>query len=79
MYGKGKAANRLHWQLRSNAYAGLLVTKGGDRFKVFSAGTTPTHVRPEAITVRAVGCVASNPGLDSRAYYDVLNGNDQAR
>ena len=30
---------------------GLLRHKGGERFEVFSAGTKPTQVRPEAITV----------------------------
>jgi arsenate reductase len=28
---------------------GLLRHHGGDRFEVFSAGTNPSHVRPEAI------------------------------
>jgi arsenate reductase len=30
---------------------GLLRHDAGDRFEVFSAGTTPSHVRAEAITV----------------------------
>ena len=30
---------------------GLLRHDAGDRFEVFSAGTRPTHVRPEAIAV----------------------------
>ena len=30
---------------------GLLRHEGGDRFEVFSAGTKPSTVRPEAITV----------------------------
>ena len=30
---------------------GLLRHEGGDRFDVFSAGTKPSHVRPEAIAV----------------------------
>jgi arsenate reductase len=30
---------------------GLLRHDAGDRFDVFSAGTKPTHIRPEAITV----------------------------
>jgi arsenate reductase len=30
---------------------GLLRHDAGDRFEVFSAGTEPTHVRPEAVAV----------------------------
>jgi arsenate reductase len=30
---------------------GLLRHDAGDRFEVFSAGTRPSHVRPEAIAV----------------------------
>jgi arsenate reductase len=30
---------------------GLLRHDAGDRFEVFSAGTKPSHVRPEAVTV----------------------------
>jgi arsenate reductase len=30
---------------------GLLRHEGGNRFEVFSAGTKPSHVRPEAIAV----------------------------
>jgi arsenate reductase len=32
---------------------GVLRHEAGDRFEVFSAGTKPTHVRPEAIEVMA--------------------------
>ena len=32
---------------------GLLRHEAGDRFEVFSAGTRPTHVRPEAIEAMA--------------------------
>ena len=34
---------------RSQMAEGLFRHEGGDRFEVFSAGTKPTHVRPEAI------------------------------
>jgi arsenate reductase len=35
---------------------GLLRHDAGDRFEVFSAGTKPSHVRPEAVTaMREVG------------------------
>ena len=34
---------------RSQMAEGLLRQEGGDRFEVFSAGTKPTQVRPEAI------------------------------
>jgi arsenate reductase len=34
---------------RSQMAEGLLRHEGGDRFEVFSAGTKPSHVRPEAI------------------------------
>ena len=36
---------------RSQMGEGLLRHDGGDRFEVFSAGTHPTHVRPEALAV----------------------------
>ena len=36
---------------RSQMAEGLLRHEGGDRFDVFSAGTKPSRVRPEAITV----------------------------
>ena len=36
---------------RSQMAEGLLRHEGGDRFDVFSAGTKPSHVRPEAIAV----------------------------
>jgi arsenate reductase len=36
---------------RSQMAEGLLRQEGGDRFKVFSAGTKPSWVRPEAIAV----------------------------
>jgi len=36
---------------RSQMAEGLLRHDAGDRFEVFSAGTKPTPVRPEAITV----------------------------
>ena len=36
---------------RSQMAEGLLRHEAGDRFEVFSAGTHPTHVRPEAIAV----------------------------
>ncbi|MGA2136748.1 MAG: arsenate reductase ArsC [Bryobacteraceae bacterium] len=36
---------------RSQMAEGLLRHDAGDRFDVFSAGTRPSHVRPEAITV----------------------------
>ena len=38
---------------RSQMAEGLLRHEGGDRFEVFSAGTKPSHVRPEAIAVMA--------------------------
>ena len=38
---------------RSQMAEGLLRHDAGDRFEVFSAGTRPGHVRPEAITVMA--------------------------
>ncbi len=36
---------------RSQMAEGLLRQEAGDRFQVFSAGTKPSHVRPEAIEV----------------------------
>src|SRR5438876_123050 len=36
---------------RSQMAEGLLRHEGGDRFEVFSAGTKPSRVRPEAIAV----------------------------
>src|SRR6266545_3437351 len=36
---------------RSQMAEGLLRHEAGDRFEVFSAGTRPSHVRPEAIAV----------------------------
>jgi arsenate reductase (thioredoxin) len=36
---------------RSQMAEGLLRHEAGDRFDVFSAGTKPSHVRPEAIAV----------------------------
>ena len=36
---------------RSQMAEGLLRHEGGDRFEVFSAGTKPASVRPEAISV----------------------------
>jgi arsenate reductase (thioredoxin) len=36
---------------RSQMAEGLLRHQGGDRFEVYSAGTKPTQVRPEAIAV----------------------------
>lgn len=36
---------------RSQMAEGLLRHHAGDRFEVFSAGTKPTRVRPEAIAV----------------------------
>jgi arsenate reductase len=36
---------------RSQMAEGLLRHDAGDRFEVFSAGTKPTRIRPEAITV----------------------------
>jgi arsenate reductase len=38
---------------RSQMAEGLLRHEGGERFEVFSAGTRPSHVRPEAIAVMA--------------------------
>ena len=38
---------------RSQMAEGLLRSFGGDRFEVFSAGTKPSTVRPEAIAVMA--------------------------
>jgi len=41
---------------RSQMAEGLLRHEGGDRFEVFSAGTKPTQVRPEAIAaMREIG------------------------
>ncbi len=36
---------------RSQMGEGLLRREGGDRYEVFSAGTSPTQVRPEAVAV----------------------------
>src|ERR1700680_4630880 len=36
---------------RSQMAEGLLRHDAGDRFEVFSAGTKPSHVRPEAVAV----------------------------
>jgi arsenate reductase len=36
---------------RSQMAEGLLRHEGGDRFEVFSAGTRPSRIRPEAIAV----------------------------
>jgi Low molecular weight phosphotyrosine protein phosphatase len=42
---------------RSQMAEGLLRHDAGERFEVFSAGTKPSHVRPEAIAVmRELGC-----------------------
>src|SRR4249919_2613683 len=38
---------------RSQMAEGLLRSSGGNRFEVFSAGTKPSSVRPEAIAVMA--------------------------
>ena len=38
---------------RSQMAEGLLRHEAGDRFEVFSAGTKPTHVRPEAVAAMA--------------------------
>lgn len=38
---------------RSQMAEGLLRHEAGDRFEVFSAGTKPSHVRPEAIEAMA--------------------------
>ena len=41
---------------RSQMGEGLFRQEGGDRYQVFSAGTKPSQVRPEAITVlREIG------------------------
>ena len=41
---------------RSQMAEGLLRHEGGDRFQIWSAGTHPSHVRPEAIEVmREIG------------------------
>jgi arsenate reductase len=46
---------------RSQMAEGLLRHDAGDRFEVFSAGTNPSHVRPEAIAVmRELGIDISN-------------------
>jgi arsenate reductase (thioredoxin) len=46
---------------RSQMAEGLLCRDAGDRFEVFSAGTNPGHVRPEAIAVmRELGIDISN-------------------
>ena len=46
---------------RSQMAEGLLRHDAGDRFEVFSAGTNPSQVRPEAIAVmREVGIDLSN-------------------
>ena len=45
-----------HNSARSQMAEGMLRTFGGDRFEVFSAGTEPGEVRPEAIEVmREIG------------------------
>jgi arsenate reductase len=65
---------------------GLLRQDAGDRFEVFSAGTKPSHVRPEAIAVmREVGIDISghrSKGVDEfiRQSFDyVLTVCDNAR
>jgi arsenate reductase len=46
---------------RSQMAEGLLRNEAGDRFEVFSAGTKPSQVRPEAIAVmRELGIDISN-------------------
>src|SRR5579863_9844341 len=46
---------------RSQMAEGLLRHDGGDRFEVFSAGTKPSSVRPEAISVmREIGIDVSD-------------------
>ena len=46
---------------RSQMAEGLLRQMGGDRFEVFSAGVSPTRVRPEAIEVmKEIGIDISN-------------------
>lgn len=47
---------------RSQMAEGLLRHDAGDRFEVFSAGTRPGHVRPEAIAVM------SELGIDLRGH-----------
>jgi arsenate reductase (thioredoxin) len=42
---------------RSQMAEGLLRRQSGDRFEVFSAGTAPTRVRPEAIAVMQELCI----------------------
>ncbi len=46
---------------RSQMAEGLLRRDAGDRFEVFSAGTKPRHIQPEAITVmRELGIAISD-------------------
>ena len=48
---------------RSQMAEGLLRHDGNDRFEVYSAGTMPTRVRPEAVTVM------SEAGIDISAHW----------
>ena len=43
----------IHNSARSQMAEGLFRHEGGDRYEVFSAGTRPSSVRPEAIAVLA--------------------------
>src|ERR1044071_1081691 len=56
---------------RSQMAEGLLRHDAGDRFEVFSAGTKPSHVRPEAISVmRELGIDISGHRSKSVAEFD---------
>lgn len=63
---------------RSQMAEGLLRHDAGDRFEVYSAGTQPAPVRPEAIAVlREIGIDISRPcskhvGEFKRQHFDVV-------
>jgi len=51
---------------RSQMAEGLFRQAGGDRYEVFSAGTKPSQVRPEAVAVmREIGFDISGPASKS--------------
>jgi hypothetical protein len=56
---------------RSQIAEGLLRHEGGDRFDVYSAGTTPTQVRPEAVAVMAKSA-STSPTNDPNVWTNSL-------